>query len=58
MMRMNVSVIGVSMKDDLINEYPLIPMLSMRSRMFVAQWLYRHMDCDPDEHNACMFSDR
>ena len=54
MMRMNASVIGVSMKDD----YPLVGMLSMRSRYMLIQWIYMHLDCDPDEHNACMFGDQ
>ena len=54
MMRMNVSVIGVSMRDD----YPLVGMLSMRSRYMLIHWIYMHIDCDPDEHNACMFGDQ
>jgi hypothetical protein len=37
-MRMNVSVIGVSMRDD----YPLVGMLSMRSRYMLIEWLRRH----------------
>ena len=58
MMRMNASVIGVSMKDDLINDYPLVGMLPMRSRYMLIHWIYMHLDCDPDEHNACMFGDQ
>ena len=39
MKRMNVSVIGVSMRD----EYPLVAMLSMRSRYMMIEWIRRYM---------------
>ena len=44
MMITSASVIGLTMRDDLINEYPLVHMLSMRSRYMLIEWIRRHGD--------------
>ena len=48
MKRMSVIAIGVTMND----EYPLVAMLSMRSRYMMIEWIRRYMITMPDDHDA------